>query len=61
MEKQKIRKKQWIQKYACRMLEIWKEIQGPLGVAENYIEQIKKDLAAFYDEPLKKMLIEATY
>jgi len=54
-------KKDWIQKYALRMYKCWLRCQSPLGIASNYIEQIKKDLEQVYDEPLKRMLIEASY
>lgn len=54
-------KEEWIQHYAEQALRFWLQWQTPLGVARDYMEQIKEDLAKFYDEPLKKMFIEATY
>lgn len=54
-------KEEWIQHYAVRILRLWLQWQTPLGVARDYVEQLKKDLAEFYDEPLKKMFIEAAY
>ena len=54
-------KEEWIRHYADRIIRFWLRWQTPLGVAWNYVEQVKKDLAEFYDEPLKKKFIEATY
>ncbi|MHC4855168.1 MAG: hypothetical protein ACYS72_02045 [Planctomycetota bacterium] len=54
-------KNQWIQTYSEKMLQLWKTWQGALGVADTYIEQIKEDLSAFYDDPLERALIENTY
>jgi len=54
-------KKRWIQKYSHRLLRLWFRWQSPLGVAFTYTEQIEKDLAKFYDEPLKRVFIETTY
>lgn len=56
-----IRKKRWIQKYSHRLLRLWLRWQTPLGIACTYAEQIEKDLADFYDEPLKRIFIETTY
>ena len=54
-------KKEWIQHYANRMLKLWLTWQTPLGVAREFVEQLKLNLEEFYGEPLKKMFIEATY
>jgi hypothetical protein len=54
-------KNQWIQMYSEKMLKVWKTWQGALGVADAYIEQIKEDLSAFYDDPLERAFIENTY
>ena len=59
--KPKMDKREWIQKYACRMLNLWLRWQTSLGVAQDYVQQIKKDLSRFYDDPLKKIFIETTY
>jgi hypothetical protein len=56
-----IEKKRWIQKYSQRILKQWLRRQSSLGVARTYAEQIEKDLARFYDNPLKKIFIETTY
>ena len=56
-----ISKEKWLQKYASRILRLWSQWQTPLGVAGAYTNQIKQDLAKFYEDPLKRMFIEATY
>jgi hypothetical protein len=56
-----ISKKIWVQKYSYRMLKLWLQRQSPLGIARTYIEQIEKDLAGYYDDPLKRIFIETTY
>ena len=54
-------KKKWLRKYSRRLLRHWLQRQTPLGVSPVYIGQIEKDLARFYDDPLKRMFIETTY
>jgi hypothetical protein len=54
-------KERWLQKYAYRILMVWSHWQTPLGVAGVYMHKIKRDLGRFYDDPLKRMFIEATY
>jgi len=56
-----ISKEEWLQQYADRILKVWLKWQTPLGVARDYVEQLKNDLAEFYEEPLKKIFIETTY
>ncbi len=56
-----ISKEKWLRKYTSQMLGHWSQWQTPLGVARAYAGQIKKDLAEFYDDPLRRMFIEATY
>ena len=54
-------RERWLQKYASRILMVWSHWQTPLGVACIYTNKIKMDLGRFYDDPLKRMFIEATY
>jgi hypothetical protein len=54
-------KERWLQKYASRILMAWSHWQTPLGAACAYTHKIKMDLGRFYDDPLKRMFIEATY
>jgi len=56
-----IGKRQWLQKYSLKLLKSWLQWQTPLGIASAYAEHIKEDLADFYEDPLKRMFIEATY
>ena len=60
-EKLDTSKEKWLETYASRILARWSQWQTPLGVAYAYTNQIKTDLCRFYDNPLKKMFIEATY
>ena len=57
----KTHKEKWLQKYACRILMVWSDWQIPLDAAGAYMNKIKMDLGRFYDDPLKRMFIEATY
>ena len=54
-------KERWLHKYATRILMVWSRRQTVLGVANAYTQKIKMDLERFYDDPLKRMFIEATY
>ena len=54
-------KEKWLQSYASRMLKVWSQWQTPLGVASAYAERIKQDLARFYDDPLMRTFVEASY
>jgi len=54
-------KEKWLQTYASRILMAWSHWPMPLGVASGYTHKIKMDLGRFYDDPLKRMFIEATY
>jgi hypothetical protein len=54
-------REQWIHYYAERILNIWKVRQTQLGVAAEYIQYIMQDLGRHYENPLQRMLIEATY
>ena len=54
-------KDEWAQHHAKRIHSYWLQWQTPLGIAYKYVEQIKKDLIEFYDDPLKRTFIETTY
>ncbi|MFC1792968.1 hypothetical protein ACFL3Q_05215 [Planctomycetota bacterium] len=56
-----IKKLKWLLKYSRRLLDQWHQWQTPLGVACAYSKQIREDLVEFYEDPLKRMFIEATY
>jgi hypothetical protein len=54
-------KEKWIRHYAIRMLKLWLQWQTELGISHDYLRMLRKDLAEFYEQPLKKMFIETTY
>lgn len=54
-------KGKWVQEYADRILRQFLRWQTPLGVARTYTGKLKEELSAFYDDPLKRLFIEATY
>ncbi len=54
-------KKSWIAEYAKRILSQLTKWKTPLGIDEEYKNQIESDLESFYEDPLKKQLIEQTY
>ena len=57
-----LRKEEWIQDYSMRILRLWQQKWGsPFRVARVYAEQIKAEIAQFYDDPLKRVFIERTY
>ncbi len=60
-EQKSMAKKDWVQYYANRMFKLWTKWQTSLGVAQEYLEKIKEDLAKLYDDPLERSLIETTY
>lgn len=54
-------KESWLQEYAGRILDHFLQWQTPLGISPAYAGKIKTDLDKFYDDPLKRLFIEATY
>jgi hypothetical protein len=59
--KLEVNKEQWLQQYSLRLFKLWTQWKTPLGVANSYAQQIRKDLAKFYQDPLKRRFIENTY
>lgn len=57
----RIERDRWIHKYALRILHQFQQWQTPLGVTNRYLAQIKKDLTQYYDDPLKRLFVEASY
>ncbi|MHC5060434.1 MAG: hypothetical protein ACYTFK_05050 [Planctomycetota bacterium] len=51
----------WIDIYAERVLQVWQRLQSPLGIDGQYSQQVKNQLSEFFDDPLKRSLIETTY
>jgi hypothetical protein len=56
-----IDKERWIQRYAVRILNRYLHWQTPLEVATACASRLRNDLAALYDDPMKRMFIEASY
>jgi hypothetical protein len=54
-------KQAWVEKYAGRILRVWRNLQSPLGIDGQYSEQVKCQLDEYFDDPLKRGLIETTY
>ncbi len=56
-----ITKEAWVDTYSERILLVWQQLQGPLGIDDQYSQQVKDQLDDFFDDPLKRSLIETTY
>lgn len=56
-----VTKQDWVNKYAERILQVWRGLQGPLGIDGQYSNQVKNQLDEYFDDPLKRGLIETTY
>jgi hypothetical protein len=56
-----VEKQAWIDEYARRILQVWLSLQAPLGVDGQYSQQVKNQLDEYFDDPLKRGLIEMTY
>ena len=54
-------KQLWIELYSERICRLWQQWRTQLGVSQEYCKQLERDLDGFYDDPLKKKLIETTY
>lgn len=54
-------KQDWVNKYAERILRVWDNLKGPLGIDGQYSNQVKNQLDEYFDDPLKRGLIEMTY
>lgn len=51
----------WIQEYATRIVDSWKQWESPLGLDDDYENQVQSDLVSAFEDPLKRSLIESTY
>lgn len=54
-------KQAWVNKYAERILRVWLNLKSPLGIDGQYSKQVKHQLDEYFDDPLKRGLIETTY
>ena len=51
----------WLQKYAMRILMQFRQRRMPIGVTKSCLARLKRDLNAFYDDPIKRLSIEMSY
>ncbi len=56
-----ISRRQWARKYAQKILNLWQSQQSPLGVDDGYAQHLEDQLLQYFDDPLMRDLIEATY
>jgi len=54
-------KEMWIQKYAVRILVRFRQRRTLLTVSNTDLTRLKADLEVFYDDPVKRLSIEASY
>ena len=55
-------KEGWIEEHALKILNMWQLNRTPLGgVDDEYLAKLKEDLAGYFDDPLKRSLIETSY
>ena len=54
-------KKEWISRYAKRILNYWQGFKSPFEVSQSYITEIQIQLSNFYDVPEEKAFIEMSY
>jgi hypothetical protein len=51
----------WVDNYANRILRTFDKWRSPLGVDPDYRTVVKKQLEGYFEDPLKKSLIETSY
>lgn len=56
-----ISRKQWAQEYAQRILKLWQSQESPLGVDDGYAQHLEEQLLQYFNDPLLRDLIEASY
>lgn len=61
MNRYHTRKAAWIRQYSSRIVGVWRRWEGPLGVDREYEQKVRDDLETWFDDPLKRELIEETY
>ena len=54
-------KQEWVEEYASRILQLWQTQESPLGIDTEYASQLQVQLEDFYEDPLKRSLIETSY
>ena len=61
METLRNTRQSWVDSYADRILRTFDKWRSPLGVDPNYRKVVKEQLEGYYEDPLKKSLIETSY
>ena len=61
MEVTKARRQNWVDSYADRILHTFDKWQSPLGIDPDYRKVVKEQLEGYFEDPLKKSLIETSY
>lgn len=56
-----ISRTQWAKEYAQRILKLWQSQKSPLGVDDGYAQHLEEQLLHYFDDPLLRDLIEASY
>ncbi len=56
-----ISRRQWAKEYARRILKLWQSQESPLGVDDGYAQHLEEQLLQYFDDPLLRDLIEASY
>ena len=54
-------KKQWVEKYAKRIMNYWRKLDSAFDIDNNFSRHISQDLEQAFDDPLRRQLIEASY
>jgi len=54
-------KQQWVRKYAERIIELWQDQCPHFPIDQNYTQHLSDQLDEFFDDNLKRELIETTY
>lgn len=57
----KIEKQQWVSEYAERIIRLWQKQHPHFPIDHNYTQHLTNQLDEFFDDSLKKELIETTY
>ncbi len=56
-----ITRTQWVREYSQRILKLWQAQENPLGVDDDYVQHLEEQLLQYFDDPLMRDLIEASY
>jgi hypothetical protein len=56
-----ISRRQWAQKYAQKILNLWQSRESPLGVDDAYARQLEEQLLQYFDDSLLRDLVESSY